>query len=331
MDTSRFKSFLDSAKTYLLSKMSREAFAFAFFLLLSTIFWLSQALNETYEEDLEYELILKNVPEGTVITSELKSPIHISVRDKGTSLIRYHNPFKKKRLVIDFQHYDKGADYARVILPHSDIEKLLQTSMDPSTRVLLIRPDTLDYYFNRGIWKRVPVEFIGHVETDPLSYLAGMTIEPDSVTVWAEKKFLDSLQVVHTVQTLLPDLKKTTVKSIPLAPIKGVKIDPEEVKLTAEVDIYTEKHVEVPIIGTNFPGGYTLRTFPATATISFRIGAKYFTEVTADNFVLTATYEELMALPDSILHLSLRSIPEGISQVKIQPEAVQFLIEQTGE
>jgi len=49
--------------------------------------------------------------------------------------------------------------------------------------------------------------------------------------------------------------------------------------------------------------------------------------VTADNFVLTATYEELLQLPDSILHLQLRSVPEGVSQVRIQPEDVQFMIE----
>jgi hypothetical protein len=87
----------------------------------------------------------------------------------------------------------------------------------------------------------------------------------------------------------------------------------------------------VPIIGTNFPAGYTLRTFPPSAQVSFRIGAKDYKSVTADNFVLTATYEELLTLPDSVLHLQLRSIPEGVSQVRIQPEAVQFLIEQVEE
>ena len=41
--------------------------------------------------------------------------------------------------------------------------------------------------------------------------------------------------------------------------------------------------------------------------------------------------EELMALPDSMLTLKLRSVPEGVSQVRIQPQRVQFLIEQTEE
>ena len=61
------------------------------------------------------------------------------------------------------------------------------------------------------------------------------------------------------------------------------------------------------------------------------MGAKDYKTITEDNFVLTATYEELMALRDSILPLQLRSVPDGVSQVRIQPETVQFLIEQTEE
>ena len=88
MDSSRFSRFLESFKTFLLSRLSREALVFAFFVLLSAGFWLMQALNETNELEIDYDLVLDNVPEGTVITSELPSPIEVVVRDKGTSLIR---------------------------------------------------------------------------------------------------------------------------------------------------------------------------------------------------------------------------------------------------
>lgn len=331
MDSSRFSRFLESFKTFLLSRLSREALVFAFFVLLSAGFWLMQALNETNELELEYDLVLDNVPEGTVITSELPSPIEVVVRDKGTSLIRYYAHFGSRSLTIDFSQYDNGGSYGRVILPHSELEKLLQPLLDASTRVVTIRPDTLEYYFTRGVSKLVPVEFVGHVEADAFSYLAGLKVEPDSVTVWAEEHFLDSLSAVYTVSTSLTNLSQTTVRQVPLASSKGMKCVPAEVTVTAEVDVYTEKRVEVPIVGTNFPAGLTLRTFPSTATISFRVGAKDYKTITEDNFVLTATYEELMALRDSILPLQLRSVPDGVSQVRIQPETVQFLIEQTEE
>ena len=110
-------------------------------------------------------------------------------------------------------------------------------------------------------------------------------------------------------------LDENTLRSIADAAGKGV----------------TEKQVEVPVVGTNFPAGFSLRTFPATAVVAFRVGSKDYKRITREQFVITATYEELMALPDSILTLKLRSVPEGVSQVRIQPQHVQFLIEQTEE
>ena len=188
MEAPNLKRFVEATRTFLLSKMSREALVFAFFVLLSAAFWLTQALNETSELELEYDLVLEHVPEGTVVTSELPSPMHITVRDKGTSLIHYYAQFRRRKLTIDFAQYDRGNSYGHVVLPHSDVQKLLASSLDANTRIVTIRPDTLEYYYTRGVSKRVPVEFIGRVETDALSYLATMTIEPDSVTVWAEER-----------------------------------------------------------------------------------------------------------------------------------------------
>jgi hypothetical protein len=138
---------------------------------------------------------------------------------------------------------------------------------------------------------------------------------------------LDALKSMPTVNTVWTDLSTSLEQEVPLVGRRGMKLEPASVKLSAVVDLYVEKQVQVPIIGTNFPAGYVLRTFQPTATLSFRVGSKLYKDITAENFVLTATFEELMQLPDSILHLQLRSVPEGVSQVSISPADVQFMIE----
>ncbi len=331
MEAPNVKRLLETAWTFLQGKMSREAFVFLFFVFLSATFWLIQTLNETNDLDLEYDLELENVPEGTVITSEFPSTLQVTVRDKGTSLIRYVSHFGRRHLTVDFAQYDKGVTYGHVIVPQADIVKELQLELDASTRIVSQHPDTLEYYYNRGVSKRVPVEFIGRVETDALSYLADFSVNPDTVTVWAEEHFLDSLEVVRTVPTTLTDLHQNTTRKVPLVSMKGVKIVPSEITVNASVDIYIEKRITVPIVGTNFPAGYALRTFPTRATISFRVGSKDYAKYDTDNFVLTMTYEELISRSDSTFHLELSSIPDGVSRVKIEPEVVQFLIEQTDD
>lgn len=330
MDRERLRLLGETVRTFLLSKKSREVFVFIFFFIVSAGFWLLQTLNDTYDTTLRLHLRLQNVPDGVIITTGLPECINISVRDKGTTLMRYYVEKATLGTVdLDFQAYDRGASSSRAIVPHADVMKSIAPLLEPSTRVVGIRPDTVEFFFSRGVKKRVPVLFKGRVETDPLYYLADLRCDPDTVTVWGDKQELDTLAAVPTVPKVLSGISENTSQKVQLRFRKGMKYEPQEVMLTATVDVYTQKQVEVPIVGTNFPAGVVLRTFPSTATISFRVGAKDFKNVTADNFVITATYEELMELPDSILPLSLRSVPAGVSQVRIHPESVQFLIEQT--
>lgn len=328
MDRERLRLLGENIKIFLFSKTSRKALVFLFFVLISAGFWLLQTLNETYDTVLHLPLRLTDVPADVVVTTDLPEELQVTVRDKGTSLLRYS--FGMDEVVsVNFRDYDEGQASGHAVIMHADVQKQLTSMLEPSSRILQLRPDTLEFFYTRGKQKRVPVAFRGNITTNPLYYLAEVSCSPDSVTVWAEERILDSLQVVYTATTVINDLKVTTTREVPLATQRGMKFEPAEVSMTALVDVYTEKQVEVPIIGTNFPGGHTLRTFPATAIVSFRVGARNFKNINAENFVLTATYEELLALPDSILQLHLRSVPEGVSQVRIQPESVQFLIEQS--
>ena len=329
MDRERLRLLAENTRTFLLSKNSREVFVFLFFLAVSAGFWLLQTLNEDYEMEIHIPLTLKDVPTGTVITTELPEVVTVTVKDRGTTLLNYFTNRSERHIEVSFATHDRGVSYDHVQLSHSETQKLVLAQLLPSTRIISIRPDTLEYFYTRGVQKRVPVVFRGHVDTNPTYYLANIKVEPDSVTVWGSEQLLDSLESVSTVVTNITDIKEATTRTIPIAANRGTKVVPAEVQFTAEVDIYTENSVEVPIIGTNFPAGYSLRTFPSYATISFRIGAKNYKKVTKEHFVLTTTYEDLIANPDSVLTLQLRSIPEGVSQVKITPATVQYLIEQT--
>ncbi len=329
MDRDRFLLLFEHLKTYLLTKKSREMFVFLFFLVVSATFWLLQTLQEDYEMELRIPFTLENVPEDVVVTSDLPSAITVTVKDKGTLLLKYFTNSSERFVNVDFETHDRGNSYEHVVLSHSEVQKMVLSCLQPSTRIVNIRPDTIDYYISRGVQKRVPVQFRGRVEVDPLCYLADLKVEPDSVVVWGNGALLDSLQAIPTAVTNLLELAENKEIRVPLSVKRGTKVQPMEVTVRAEVDVYTEKQVHVPIVGTNFPGGYSLRTFPSSATISFRVGARNYKKVTADNFVLTATYEELKDLTDSVFTLRLRSVPEMVSQVKIEPEKVQYLIEQS--
>lgn len=328
MDDKRLQLLLDNLKTSLSRKLTRDVLVFLMFCLASAVLWLFQTLHEDYETEVQIACVLTNVPNGVIVTEDLPPQLSVTVKDRGSTLVSYLWK-EMPPLAIDFSLHDQGQAFGHVVLSHNEIQRMLFPLLQSSTRIVSLHPDTLVYYFNRGVKKRLPVTFHGDVETSPQHYLEAVRIEPDSVTVWGDKAVLDSMKTVSTMVTNLSGLTRTHEQMVDIAPIRGAKIEPQQVMITAEVDVYTDKKVRVPIVGTNFPGGYNLRTFPSSVLVSFSIGSRQYKKVTAENFVITATYEELLEQPDSMLTLQLRSVPEGVTQVKIIPERVQFLIEKT--
>lgn len=332
MDSAGIRRLWDATKTFLLPRRSRDAFVFAFFVLLSALFWLMQTLNGTFEMELHYAMLMTDVPENVVITSDLPPTLDVTVRDKGTSLLRYLTRKPSAPITVDFDDHDEGVLFGHVVIPHADLMAQINASLLSSTRVVTMKPDTLEYFYCRGQSKLVAVVPRGHIETAPLQYLAAVTCHPDSVTVWGPPETLDTLSCITTAVNNMSGLTESASRQVALNVPRGLKVAPKEVMVTAEVDMFTEKTVEVPIVGTNFPAGYLLRTFPRTASVTFRVGAKDYKSITADNFVITTTYEELISQPATAkLRLQLRSLPEGVSQVRIAPEEVDFLIEHSDD
>ena len=116
-----------------------------------------------------------------------------------------------------------------------------------------------------------------------------------------------------------------------LQPVRGIKYAPDQVKVNIEVDEMTENEVDVPVRGTNFPASKRLRTFPSKVKVTFQVGTKSYRSITADDFVLLLSYDEVKDNADGRASLSLKSIPPGVSHVRIVPKVVEFLIEDVPE
>ena len=300
----RLERYWRQIRYFLLNPKSKEFLVFLFFFFVSATFWVLQALNDTFDLEVTAPVQLRGVPKNVMVT----------IRNRGTSLIHYFRHRELPPVGLDFNRYDNGSVSARVQIPSSDVQRAVQNQLGDS-KVQSIRPDTLEFYYNRGLYHRLPVRTTGTISASPQNYLVGISYEPDSVDVYAPSS------------VELTDLTRSVSQDIMLNAKPGVKYVPSSVRFTAEVDYYTEKTVEVPIIGLNFPADKQLRTFPSKAKITFRIGAASFKRITQDSFVLAITYEELLdGLEKYRLHL--KSIPEGVSNIRIIPAEVDYLIEQ---
>ncbi|MCR4592704.1 MAG: YbbR-like domain-containing protein [Bacteroidaceae bacterium] len=308
-------------------RKGHDVFVFLFFFVVSFGFWLLQTLNETFEKEISVPLELKNVPENVHITTALPSQLHVTIKDKGTTLLRFFRYTVQNAIEVDFEKYDVGLTNARVLVPVSDVQRLIQGQLGVSSHIIALRPDTLEYYYNRGVAKKLPVKICGSVTASPQNYIQTMSLSEDSVMVYAPNSVLDTMQYAYTQALNLSDLKENITQNIVFRRMKGVEYVPNKVQMTAHVGYYAEKTVEVPIIGLNFPGDKELRTFPSKAKVTFRVESGQYQRITADNFVLAITYEELLQNPSDKYRLHLKSLPDGVTNARISPLEVDYLIE----
>lgn len=314
----------------LLHSRGRDMLVFVFFLAISFGFWILQRLDDTFETDLMVPMELVGVPKGVLITSSLPKEITITVEDRGTNIFNYlFNSESISPIRIDFATYDSGALTGKASIPAADVQRLFLQQMASSLQVVRLRPGKFEFHYNRGLSRRLPVGFVGALETRKQNYLQDISLSPDSVLVYAPASILDTMRYAYTQRLEVSELSKTSTFNVDFTKSTGVMMVPETIKVTAHVDYYTEQSVKVPIIGLNFPADMSLKTFPAMVTVKYRVGASNAGLIHADNFVLAASYEELLANKHQKYRPQLRSTPLGVSHVRITPQEVDYLLEYT--
>ena len=308
--------------------MNRNFMVFLFFLFLSAAFWVFLALDDEYEREFDVPLELVNVPENVVITTPLPETFHVVLKDRGSQLINYHYAGLPK-VTVDFTNYDRHL--GMVSFPVTDITKQLVQKMSTSTRLVSANPERLEYLFNFGMHVRMPVRLHATVKAEASYAVSSVRVKPDSVTVWASQEILDTMTAAYTVPVYATSLTASQEREVALQPVRGIKYAPDQVTVNIEVDEMTENEVDVPVRGTNFPASKRLRTFPSKVKVTFQVGTKSYRSITADDFVLLLSYDEVKDNADGRVSLSLKSIPPGVSHVRIVPKVVEFLIEDVPE
>lgn len=312
---------------YCLSKIWNKQFLiFLFFLALSSVFWIFQTLNETYEEDFQVPLELRNVPSNVVITTDLPENLHILLRDKGSQLLAYRYTRQFKPMVVDYNTYSNPSGHVSIL--GNELQRQIAAQLLPGTQMLGLKPDTLDFYYNFGQFKRVPIRPLGEVRAGRLYSLAKTVYSEDSVTVYASREQLDTITAAYLQPFNLRNLTDTTHVKSNFVKVKGAKFVPAQIGVTFCIDRLVEKTIQVPVQQVNFPASKQLRTFPATVKVTFQVGMGLYRKITSENFVLVVNYEDLLKNKSTYCHLSLKTIPEGVSHVRISPQDVEYVIEE---
>lgn len=308
---------------------NKQFLIFLFFLALSTVFWLFEALNEIYDREFAIPVELRNVPDNVVITTDLPPALHVTLRDRGSALYRYKYLRKFKPVAIDFHTYANASGH--VTLPANELLKQITPQLQAGTQVAGIKPESLEFYYNYGLCKRVPVILQQRIRTGKMYSLADIRLQKDSVMVYASGELLDTITGAYTLPLSMTGLTDTTQVQAGFVTPPGVKFVPARVGVTFCIDRMVEKTVQVPVQQVNFPASKQLRTFPASVAVTFQVGMGMYRSITQNNFVIVVNYEDLLKDKNNKCRLSLKSVPTGVSHVRISPQEVEYIIEEISD
>lgn len=323
----RLTQIINMVRNFLFSSANREFLTFFFFLVLSTIFWLMTALNETYEREIGVPAYLVNIPKNVVVTSDMEDTVRVTVRDKGFALLAYTYGEGIRPINVNFQSaITRQSGYG--VVSSQELMKMINQRFSGSSKIVQVKPDRLDFHYNYGLSRQVSVKMSGHVVPGKSFYLARTRFWPEKVTVYGSKQALDSLRFVKTVPINITNFNDTVLRTVALETIKGVKIVPNTVRIGLYPDILTEENIEVPITAINMPEGKVLRTFPQRVAVNFIVGASMFRSISPEQFAVVVDYNEIIDHPSDKCSIHLRETPQGVRNARLKMTQVDYLIEE---
>ncbi len=101
------KTLQAKVKAFFQGYLWKKTLTFLFFLLLAFGFWILQSLQRPFETGIDVPIRYINIPKEIVLDNNIPTGIRITIRDKGTSLLKY--TIGKKRhegIEIDLKNID---------------------------------------------------------------------------------------------------------------------------------------------------------------------------------------------------------------------------------
>lgn len=296
---------------------------FLIFVLFSAACWLIMALNDNVQDSLDLKFNISDVPDTVTFITDPPEFIHVSIRDKGTSLLRngaLHNP----TLSVNFNDYAKNGEFR---FSKNDLMSVIKATFGNSASVLSVSTDSIHCQYTTLKGRRVPVDVSGDFEASPGNVIKrDLRVSPGSVLVYsADQSLLDTVTRVFTQRIVRRGLSDNTTIDVPLRSIKGAKIVPSTVSVNVQVEPLVSQEAVVAINADNVPEGNSVVLFPS------RIAVSYYTPMSrygdsSSGIKVAVDYADIGKFASHKLPVRITYIPDNVTNVRVLTDSVEYSI-----
>lgn len=302
---------------------------FLIFLLISTLVWQTEKLRQTYPEDTELNIVCENVPEGYITPPSIDKSVKVRLEADGFCLLRMYLT-NSRNLKVNVESMPRlsadGRMWALFLTRRLAANK---TDLPEHVRITDVFTDTVMIPLLTVKTRRLPVVVRDDVSLRPQCVFSSpRKVEPDSVWLTATNDVIDTIRALFTVQDEPHTLGDTLVRNLSLILPDMATATATSVRVEYDVEPFSEKKMQIPVIPVNLPRGYTCRIFPPNAKVSFYVGLSQFEAASEDQFNVVADFTNIHPGDKaSRVRLLLQRTPPFIQNVTFSPSYAEFILE----
>ncbi len=302
------------------------------FIGIASFFWFLRALDETYTSTVKQAVVFTNLPGNKLLANTLPSELLLKVKGEGTQILRHNWDPGRNLIEIDLSDLFK----TEISSSGNSSWSISSRKMNPiiSARlndliIVSIAPDSLHFSVSELVTRKIPVVPDISIEVEKQFMVREeVRVSPDSIDITGPALILDTLTAVSTEALRLKKLDRSVTRNLSIRlPDEQMSTTIKRVNVEISIEQFTEKILQVPIMTVNVPDSLALKTFPAAVEVVFRVVLSAFDQIDPTDFMIVADYLDIEFSTSRKLKPRIEMAPSLIEHPKIQPELVDYLLE----
>lgn len=289
-------------------------------------------MSDEYVAEIRIPITYQNTQVNKLLV-QADNHISIRLRAKGADIFsaKYFSGYSPLNINLNQAEPRKSRYFDKYFILTNTFRNQVSNRFDFAHSVLGISPDTLYLNFEEIITKSLPVKARIDVSCKPqfLVYDSILLI-PDKVNISGPASIIDTMTFVPTEKKSYADLDQTLETFISLKPgviNRKVSLNYKQVKIIIPVEEFTESVIEVPVTGTAENPEISIRTFPRSVRVTYKVALKDYELVKPEMFSLSVNYNEIKDKGKNLLIVRVDESPDFIRITRINPAKVEYLIQ----
>lgn len=286
----------------------------------SIILWGSISLSDLYYTNIDVKLALTNFPNGYTTGSQLPESVRLRVKGQGWRLVSLNVGPDGEFLV------SVGKDSGNKVISLYDYlesNRWLISDVD----IISIQPDSIRFFVERIISKRLPVEADLDLEFKPGFGLATeLSVTPDTVEVFGPVSKLRNLQSIKTESENYSSLDSKIETEVSLLKRNGFSYSTNVVNVVLDVQKIVDKEFEnISVEVRGIPHGKEVVLLPNKIGFNIRGGIEILGKLKENQFKAYLNYRTLVNDTTGSVVPTLE-MPKNVTLQYLKPERLRYII-----